>query len=771
MIPGSRLPPQAQPASRFLVGLAFATVFGALAATGWVFLFTTFMAYDDEGYLLITLRDYGREGGLYDQVYSQYGPFYYVFHDSLRRVFGFEWNHTTGRLATLGYWLGTAVLCALLVRRARGGTAAALITLAATFGLLWVNVFEPMHPGAGIAFIVALAAYGGFEALRAGHATAWGFVAGASAMALLLTKVNIGVFLGLAALGWLALDTGATGRRRRLVVVLGVAIPAALMHAFLSELWALTFVAVVGVASAGVVGATGANPTRPSLPGGRAWLGLLAGASAIGLPVVIVLLARETTFAGLWEGVIAGPLRHPGVYSFPVPWNPGTLVVAAGAAMLYWHLARVSPDDCRRTVAWLRLAVAAGFIAVFAAGFRSVFHSGALERLGISSLSFGLPLAGLFAWPLRRDDRDDNIGWVARAWPAALLALQGLHPFPVASSQVNWGVFLWIPVLVLGTGEALAVLAPVPPRRSSLGRVFAVAGLVGAGSTGLALAWIGGLNHHHGEKLGLPGAESLRLPAPSVTALRVVSENVRTHGSALLSLPGTYSLNLWSGVPPPTVANATHWFSLLRPIHQAEMLDRVRNDPQAMLVVQQSVMATTLQAGVRPAGPLIEHLRASFHRAFVIDDYAVWVKSGRTIAPLSTATLQAAGPDSTLYRLELTLGPQENAVAAVELWNLTGAQWLALRLDASAARPDLLPITADGGAAGTRRAADWPLRLDQLVRVGLEFRTRAPLPPAAGLQAVLLDGTGRRLGVARVLAPEALGRGVGVSAGAPPAGG
>ena len=36
------------------------------------------MAYDDEGYVLVSLKNYSAHGGLYASVYSQYGPFFYL---------------------------------------------------------------------------------------------------------------------------------------------------------------------------------------------------------------------------------------------------------------------------------------------------------------------------------------------------------------------------------------------------------------------------------------------------------------------------------------------------------------------------------------------------------------------------------------------------------------------------------------------------------------------------------------------------------------------
>ena len=67
---------------------AFIALAAVLVAAGTWLLFTTFMVYDDEGYVLYSLRTYGEHGRLYDSVFSQYGPFFFAFYDGLHRVLG-----------------------------------------------------------------------------------------------------------------------------------------------------------------------------------------------------------------------------------------------------------------------------------------------------------------------------------------------------------------------------------------------------------------------------------------------------------------------------------------------------------------------------------------------------------------------------------------------------------------------------------------------------------------------------------------------------------
>src|SRR3954469_23096218 len=84
-----------------------------LVAAGFV-MFSAFMFYDDEGYVLISLRNFAEHGGLYRDVYTQYGPFPFVVYYGLH-VLGVPLTHTAGRLITVAAWSASAGCCALLV--------------------------------------------------------------------------------------------------------------------------------------------------------------------------------------------------------------------------------------------------------------------------------------------------------------------------------------------------------------------------------------------------------------------------------------------------------------------------------------------------------------------------------------------------------------------------------------------------------------------------------------------------------------------------------
>jgi len=747
--------------------LLLAAGLGTVLALGWIghtLLFTSFMLYDDEGYVLLTLQDFGRHGGLYEQIFSQYGPAFYVGYDLLQRLLDFAWTSTTARWITLVNWMATVAGCCVVARRARLPWPLVLFLFVNAFTFLWIMTREPMHPGSTITLLVAIAAWLGYEAIRADRPVLFAVILGVTGAALALTKINVGAFLILSTVFWLALTSGgaAAGRIQLALVGLAFLVPVALMRSLLGEAWVQTYVLVSGLATtSAVLAAAPTAQAHPKPPG--TWLVFAGAGLGCTALVAAILVARETSLAGLWQGVIVAPLQHPGVYSFPARWRPGAVAVGIGALLLVWASLR-RPDDPRLqlAVAWIRI-VTVGLFQL------TLLPSLAMSQAAIA-LTYGLPLAGLFALPL---SRERGPGQTARAWLALLLVFQGLHAYPVAGSQLNWGTFLWLPLMLLGLQEALdRVLGGATAGWTRLVRP-AVAG------TALALAacilfLMGRVSLHNqrnGEALGLRGAEAIVLPAQIASALRVVTENAEVHAAMLISLPGIFSLNQWSGAPTPTLANATHWFSLLRPAQQQAILERLEAEPRAAFVVQHNVLATLIETGFRPTSPVLEYLRAHYTRAFAIEGYSFWVRSGRTIAPLSTGRLVPPAGEGQPVRIELTLAARPGAVAKVEIWNVTGAQWQALQLDATNARADVTPLADSGRPAGEGQSASWPIALGTTTRLGLEFYPSHPLPPAGHLEAVLLDASGQRLGAARILPDSALTFSGALSAGAPPAGG
>ena len=689
-----------------------AALAAALAVAGYWLLFTTFMIYDDEGYVLLSLHNFSRYGALYDRVYSQYGPFFYLAYDALHRLLGFAWTNTTGRWITLVNWLGTAGVCAALVARRTRSPWWASFTLVGVFTYLWVMINEPVHPGGLLALLVALGAWLGAEAWVAGRIGGFAALTALIGTLLALTKINVGVFFLGSAFTWLAVNTAAPRPARALswlVALGGAALPFGLMHFLFDAPWVRLFALIFtgAMLSALLAAWTVARPVA----GWRPWAWFAGTAVGASLLIVALTLVRGTSLSGLIEGVILAPLKHPGVYFFAMNWRIGSGLLALGSlALAAWFAHRGGKVDARWTTFIAGARLLAG--AIFLCSPLKIIPT----SLAAWGMSYGVTLAWLFVVPLRADDR----GATARAWVALLLVFQFLHAYPIAGSQINWGTYLWVPLVALGLHDAGPEVCRWLGRRSriGLGVGFGVIVFVTA-MMAATLGKIGWDRYPGSQRLELPGAENIRLPDDTTYALRILHQNLRAHATLLFSFPGIYSTNLWTDLPTPTLANATHWFSLLSPAQQQEIIDRLAATPNAVLLVQRDVLDYLGKYHFPTRGPLYDWLNANFESAFALDGYEFWVHRDRTIAALSTARhLPAAeGRDG----LALTLAALPRSVARIE-WCDVNAPYLPLVvLDAQNATATAEPIDLAGRALAAATPSPFPFACAGLSRLTLRF--------------------------------------------------
>jgi hypothetical protein len=127
-----------------------------MLATAYGLINTTFMMYDDEGYVLLTYRNFIQGGRLYDDIFSQYGPWPYVYHLAVDWLLPTPLTHSVGRSLTAIHWTLTALLVGALAARFTRQKLAALPAAFACFGLLWPMSSEPSHPGSLICLLLAL---------------------------------------------------------------------------------------------------------------------------------------------------------------------------------------------------------------------------------------------------------------------------------------------------------------------------------------------------------------------------------------------------------------------------------------------------------------------------------------------------------------------------------------------------------------------------------------------------------------------------------------
>ena len=725
-----------------LAGISLATV---LAITGYWLLFTTFMVYDDEGYVLWSLHNFSAHGHLYNEVFTQYGPFFFNYYDVLARILGLTFDNDTSRLITLCHWMGATVLCAAVAWRQTRSYLVMAATAGLTFVYLWIMISEPSHPGGLLTLLVAAGAALGAWAIERERPQAFAIVAGVIGAALALTKINVGALFVFTAVVWMLVNTGNArwGRNAAWLVAVGcLLLPRLLMQSLYTLPWVATFAFLVAAAALPLVFQL-YRSRRPEQ--GIATWGWLVGT---GLLAAVVVLGRTywrgSTLVELMQGILLDPLRHPVVYHVPVQWLPMTRELALGSlafATLAATRARVS-GWITSVVIVLRLGAGLWFFAACTG-----FTTFTMPKFGFV---YGLPLAWIMTMPLH--DGPATPAERARLWVAWVFVWQSLHAYPVAGSQINWGTFLWVPVFTVGWHEALCHIAERSPRLrlfslATGGTILAIAAAVAVGD----ITQKGFVRYRSSTPLGLPGATRLRPPSDMNSTLRILCNNIRAHGGLLFSLPGLYSFNIWTGKPTPTLANATHWFSLLSAAQQQAIMARLKSDPRACVVVQRFVVDFLHATGFATTGPLYDYLMADFEPVLQLDTYELWVHRGRTIALYGTARL-SPGAAGDLRRLELVVSRTDQPVAWIEVRNLFPPSDLLEKNPINAIHPAwLTPIDEAGMPAGPVQSLSEIPPLTRPTRVSVEF---PPLPrpmPIAHLLVVLRASDGRAVGELRLV--------------------
>lgn len=685
----------------FGVSLLWTTAFG------YHFIFSRFAWYDDEGYVLLSVEQFLQGKPLYDAVYSQYGPFYYLTRQGLSAVLPGLLSHDVTRLVTLGTWLVIAALCALFVFRVTRSTPAALVTYLQGFLHLRALANEPGHPQElAILLIVTIVTLSAFWTDR--RRAPWLAVAsGVTVACLALTKVNLGAYLALSLLlASQSFATGAFWRTAQLLVLLAcVTLPWAVMHAHLGA-WAWRYAALVSlwVGALGVASFT-LRSERP--PAGRWFVLGGSGMLVAGAAICAGVVGQGTSPGALLDAVLIRPASFATVFSTPVRIAGQALVGAFVSLLLaagYLVSSRAaSPDGMRLRWLFWWLKLGGGVVGLAAA------MSGASGAMGIGPMLLWLVLARPVGRPW------SSAQWLPRAVLASAAALQTLQAYPVAESQLAWATYLLIPAMVVCVLDALDELeavreVPAVVLRTRTWRIVEAAALVAVllayrphlGGGGEAARYAAAIT------LSLPGAERIRLPADEAARYYWLTGNVRAHCTTVVTLPGLNSLYLWSGLAPPTGRNTTAWQLLLSRGEQQEIVDQVSRHDAACVVEYEAGVRTGGRGQAIEGDPLVRFLRMNFRTIWELDGYRFGILRSRAASSL---------PNYLIYGIQRF--QERGAAVGIPRKFLTGAEPAAYSVWIQTDAPGVVL-----GCQSTPTRTGVPMAWVPVIYVGLDGRLR-----------------------------------------------
>ncbi len=639
-------------------------------------MFSTFMVYDDEGYVLLSLKNFSEHGALYDKVYLE---------------------------------------------RSR---ILALFTLCTTCIYLWQLINEPIHPGGNIVFVISLTLFLVSRYFSADRFAATMTILGCGTAVLFLTKINVGIFYLIGAGCWIVLEIKEERLRRLLFPILFIGLvlfPLVLMHTLLSESWVKIYASIfiAGAITLLPILNTQAQPIfsfRQLVLFVSAFLGLT-------LVLLGITVLRGTSIDGLLNGVFLGPLRHPGSYHFAPNWRPGTVLVASASVILagLWftfreRFAQVTVDYI---ISILRLVHFLGLLVTLTGLVR-------MSVLGYG-FSYGVPLIWIWAIPLGSVEISRRLVAI-RSLIAVVFLLQFLHAYPVSGSQISWASFLIVPLFALGFGETyLFWRAHIPnvrfQRLSTAALTVCTFGILILKF--VELGQMGYDRYFSSRPFNITGAHLLRLPESLRSTYQVLCENASMHGDMVFSLPGMYGFNLWTGLPTPTLQDATHWFSLLKSENQNEIISVLKRTPRAIVINQVDLLDFLRREKIPMQGPLYDYLQSEFVTAFQIGGFQFRVHRGRQITPFGTAqiyiqTTNEEIPSKDTY-IDFTIIGNRQPVSAIEIYSFSNPSAPLLTLNAANAHIQSILINSSGTPVADAISTPWPLTFTGMAHIRVYF--------------------------------------------------
>uniref|UniRef100_Q025S5 Glycosyltransferase RgtA/B/C/D-like domain-containing protein n=1 Tax=Solibacter usitatus (strain Ellin6076) TaxID=234267 RepID=Q025S5_SOLUE len=589
--------------------------FALLAAAGaciYYWMFSRFSPWDDDGYLLIGIQSLLKGDRLYDDIYSQYGPFYYLFHWIAYSLAGLPASHEAQRFIGTGLWLVSAGLWArttyLLTRSLLWSAFGFFVGIKLLEFFPW-SAGHPEEICMALLAAIAILACG----ITPGNASRNVIGLGLLVAALTLTKVNMGLYAGVAVALFLFRISPPTAWRRTaewLFSAAALLLPAALMATMFHFDWARNYAFVATAAIATAIYAAH-RVELAVLVTERAWrtaaVSLLASALAVALPFFF----RGTTLQALLRMTV---LQHAGTarnWFLVAPIGAKVvlcMLVSAGMLAIAYGLVRRTARDVSGWTgpALLGLKAAVGLTALLALSTRNIRADNPII------FCYCVPFMWLIL--VGPDDETTRATRIGRMALCFLAVFTYLYAFPVAGAQV---LFASVPaaiaaiVLLRDAASEIARAVPAALRANGLYRLAPALGCVVLIALFAVDIYDGHRKYAGGVSLGMPGAARIRVEPQESAAYRWIANNVRSC-SALYSMPGQFSLNLWTALKSPTDLTAGNWAGLLDNGQQQAVVRDLSRYPGLCIVYTPELVKEWGRGQDLSKSPLARYIREEF---------------------------------------------------------------------------------------------------------------------------------------------------------------
>lgn len=586
MLPNRQLNQTTQSSRLWLLAVALTAIL--CATSGYYRAFSTFAEYDDEGYVMLSLKQHLQGGALFDDVYTQYGPAWYTTQSWFHQATGLAVTHDITRCKTVAVWMLAAGLCSLVVWRTSQSKATSLAAFVLSFLHLERLTSEPGHPQelCLLAMLGVLAVATNRRGMSKRNVIVMAIVTGIAVM----TKLNVGLLM-VAALTLTMSLTASTRRQRLLLTIVSATLIAAgafvVTRSTFGEnkgLW-LPLVVAFSVLPLSFVACRQSNALVGFTRHGAfhvTWILVAAAFCAL-------TWMQGTSTHALLHGLV---LQHLGfadrfytaapLYGFAAPF-----AVAAAVGTIWL---RASDERWSRwlpvVVRYARLASLVLFVGIAQRHFADlgtpIEHG--LDDRGHAGLLMSLvvPMSWLIiVGHVSRSGRQ-QFGRVALACTAVV---QPLIAYPTPGTQMAMGSLPLLLIVLVMVHDFIRAETERATTNSWFGTTLRRAVVVAPMmliALSVSYRW---QQYEDFEPLNLAGAERLRMHPVLAEQTREVVRQLRTNGDTFVSLHNGYnSLYLWADLEPPTGLNATFWPWMLSDEQQKRVVAALKRSKRVCCV-------------------------------------------------------------------------------------------------------------------------------------------------------------------------------------------
>lgn len=641
-----------------LPGIAPVAALGAAlvltAGYAYYVAFSTFPFYDDEGFLDLSLRHFMQGRPLYDDVFTQYGPFYYLFNAAVFQGAGVPVDNDSMRLVVIGVWLTCAASAALCTLRLTGTLVIASAALALAGLRLGVLANEPGHPQAlSILLVMLLPTAAAFFSprRRAVVCASLGAIVGC----LLMTKLNVGVFALLAiTLVVSSSIPGPFATAMRLATSAAIVVlPAALMRLHLHQPSVRLHALVATMAALPVVWSVSTSRFLPALRvRDAAWAAAACAAAVVASSAGVVV--HGTSLRAVVLGPLEQALKFPSVFQISPPVDSGAVGWAAASLVLFGAVQlaqrrRATGRPLDLVLACLKLGF--GTYVLYAAyrGVSGMFMDGGYYFSVAPLFRVALPFVWLLMVPSSAMHNDATRGF-GRAVLCTVAVLNSLQAYPVAGSQLSLAIVPVIPVGAVCLHDGLTGMALLLPRwasrkpmRIAFGTLAVLLVLLAQWSAARTVRQ----RYHAMVRLDLPGARILRMPEQSVALYRWLSANLHAHTDTFIGMPAINSLYFWSEKDPPTSVNPNAWMLLLDDAEQQHIVRALSTHPNAGAVVSDALIDFYMRNRPLEDQPLARYVNGEFQSLGRFRGYELRIRKDRPVPEMLYAARRRADDGSS----------------------------------------------------------------------------------------------------------------------------